>query len=56
MSAAADVQLVGFNMTLDFWATEQPVDPQTPFRVDVRLLPVRPVRILPAFADHCLFQ
>uniref|UniRef100_A0A915BZ56 Laminin-like protein epi-1 n=1 Tax=Parascaris univalens TaxID=6257 RepID=A0A915BZ56_PARUN len=39
MSAAADVQLVGFNTTLDFWATEQPVDPQTPFRVDVKLLP-----------------
>ncbi|VDK44418.1 unnamed protein product [Anisakis simplex] len=39
MSAAADVRLVGFNMTLDFWASEQPADPQKPFHVDVRLIP-----------------
>ncbi|VDM41094.1 unnamed protein product [Toxocara canis] len=39
MSTAADVQLVGFNMTLDFWASEQPAHPETPFRVDVKLLP-----------------
>lgn len=41
MSAAPDIKLVADNnkTVLEFWASEQPVDPATPFRVDALLLP-----------------
>uniref|UniRef100_A0A1I8EZU5 Uncharacterized protein n=3 Tax=Wuchereria bancrofti TaxID=6293 RepID=A0A1I8EZU5_WUCBA len=39
MSSAPDVQLVGNNTVLDFWAREQPANPRIPFYVDIILLP-----------------
>lgn len=40
MSSAPDVQLIGNNTVLDFWAREQPVNPRIPFSVEIKLLPV----------------
>ncbi|VDK75274.1 unnamed protein product [Litomosoides sigmodontis] len=39
MSSAPDVQLVGNNTILDFWAREQPANPRIPFSVEIKLLP-----------------
>ncbi|VBB28863.1 unnamed protein product [Acanthocheilonema viteae] len=39
MSSAPDVQLVGNNTVLDFWAREQPANPRIPFSVEIKLLP-----------------
>uniref|UniRef100_A0A915PQH1 Laminin subunit alpha n=1 Tax=Setaria digitata TaxID=48799 RepID=A0A915PQH1_9BILA len=39
MSAAPDLQLIGNNTILDFWAREQPVNARIPFRVEIKLLP-----------------
>lgn len=41
MSSDADVRLYGNNMTLEFWAPEQPADPKEAFNVRVKLVPVR---------------
>lgn len=40
MNSSPDVQLVGNNTVLDFWAQEQPADPRIPFTVEIKLLPV----------------
>ncbi|CAJ0953978.1 unnamed protein product, partial [Mesorhabditis belari] len=39
MSSEADLRLTGRNVTADFWAPEQPVDPSSPFPVELRILP-----------------
>ncbi|VDM96599.1 unnamed protein product [Thelazia callipaeda] len=39
MSSAPDIQIVGNNTTLDFWAREQPANPRIPFIVEMKLLP-----------------
>ncbi|KJH42156.1 laminin EGF-like protein [Dictyocaulus viviparus] len=41
MNTDADVRLYGNNMTVEFWASEQPVDPRQAFDVKLRLIPVR---------------
>ncbi|EYC06964.1 hypothetical protein Y032_0073g800 [Ancylostoma ceylanicum] len=39
MSSDADVRLYGNNMTAEFWAPEQPANPEEAFNVRVKLLP-----------------
>ncbi|KIH49843.1 laminin EGF-like protein [Ancylostoma duodenale] len=39
MSTDADVRLYGNNMTAEFWAPEQPANPEEAFNVRVKLLP-----------------
>ncbi|VDM61018.1 unnamed protein product [Angiostrongylus costaricensis] len=39
LNTEADVRLYGNNVTVEFWAPEQPVDPKQPFNVKVKLVP-----------------
>uniref|UniRef100_A0A8R1I6V3 Laminin-like protein epi-1 n=2 Tax=Caenorhabditis japonica TaxID=281687 RepID=A0A8R1I6V3_CAEJA len=39
MNADADVRLTGANMTVEFWAPEQPANPEEQFTVKVKLVP-----------------
>ena len=39
-TVAADVKLIGYNMTLEHWSTEQPSNATIPFDVKVELIEV----------------
>ncbi|EGT43369.1 hypothetical protein CAEBREN_17090 [Caenorhabditis brenneri] len=39
MNADADVRLTGANMTIEYWATEQPTNPEEQFTVKCKLVP-----------------
>lgn len=40
MGVAADLKLIGYNMTLEYWISEVPMDAKEAFGVQIKLVPV----------------